>query len=89
MNKKLIMNQLKRYLGVLWMMLAPTLVAFMFWQATDKIGKAAAAEKSNVILQWVIILLVFIPICTGLLVFGYYCFKGDYDHLPESSDELG
>jgi hypothetical protein len=83
------MNQLKRFLGVLWMLLAPTLVAFMFWQATDKIGKTAAAEKSNVILQWVIILLVFIPICVGLLIFGYYCFKGDYDNLPENSEEVG
>jgi hypothetical protein len=36
----------------------------------------------------VIILFIFIPICIGLLIFGYYCYKGYYDHLPESSAEI-
>jgi heme/copper-type cytochrome/quinol oxidase subunit 2 len=60
----------------------------MVWQAADKIGKAAAAVKSNTILQWVIILLIFIPVCAGFFIFGYYAYKGAYDHLPESSAEL-
>lgn len=82
------MNALKKYLGILWMLLAPALVAFMLWQAADKISDATTATKSNVTLQWVIILLVFIPICIGLLIFGYYSIKGYYNHLPESSAEI-
>jgi len=70
------------------MLLAPALVGFMFWQAAEKISKASAATKSNVTLQWVIILFIFIPICIGLLIFGYYSVKGYYDHLPESSAEI-
>jgi len=82
------MNALKRFLGIIWMLLAPALVGFMFWQAAEKISKASAATKSNVTLQWVIILFIFIPICIGLLIFGYYSVKGYYDHLPESSAEI-
>ena len=82
------MNALKRFLGIIWMLLAPALVGFMFWQAAEKISKASAATKSNVTLQWVIILFIFIPICIGLLIFGYYSMKGYYDHLPESSAEI-
>lgn len=81
------MNALKRFLGIIWMLLAPGLVAFMAWQASDKISKATAATKSNVTLQWVIILFIFIPICVGLLIFGFYSFKGYYDQLPERSDD--
>jgi heme/copper-type cytochrome/quinol oxidase subunit 2 len=82
------MNTVKKYLGIIWMLLAPLLVGFMVWQAADKIGSAAAAAKSNIALQWIIILFIFIPICIGLFVFGYYCLKGDYNHLPESSAEI-
>jgi hypothetical protein len=31
---------------------------------------------------------VFIPIAIGMMIFGYYAFKGEYDHLPVSSDEI-
>lgn len=82
------MNSVKKYLGIVWMLLAPAIILFLFWQAADKIGKATEATRSNVTLQWVIILIVFLPICIGLLIFGYYAVKGYYDHLPESSAEI-
>ena len=50
----------------------------------DKIGKTTEATKANVTLQWSIILIIFIPICIGFLIFGYYAIQGAYDHLPES-----
>jgi len=82
------MNAVKKFLGIIWMLLAPVIVGFLFWQAADKIGKATEATRSNITLQWSIILIIFIPICLGLLIFGYYSFKGYYDHLPESSQEI-
>jgi uncharacterized membrane protein YidH (DUF202 family) len=82
------MNALKKYLGVIWMALSPAIVGFLIWQATDKIAKASEATKANVTLQWSIILIIFFPICIGLLIFGYYAFVGAYEHLPESSEEL-
>ncbi len=82
------MNAIKKYLGVIWMLLSPAIIVFLFWQAADKIGTASEATKANVTLQWSIILIIFFPICVGLLIFGYYAVKGYYEHLPESSAEI-
>ena len=82
------MNHLKKILGLIWMLLSPAIVVFLFWQAGEKIETATASTKSNVTLQWAIILIIFLPICIGLFIFGYYGLKGYYDHLPESSAEI-
>jgi hypothetical protein len=82
------MNALKKYLGIIWIVLSPAIVGFLIWQAMEKIGGASAATKANVTLQWSIILIIFFPICIGLLIFGYYAFQDAYDHLPESSAEI-
>ena len=82
------MNAIKKYLGIIWMLLSPAIVIFLAWQASDKISHASAATRSNVMLQWSIILIIFFPICIGLMIFGYYSLKGAYDHLPESSAEI-
>jgi hypothetical protein len=82
------MNAIKKYLGVIWMTLSPAIIIFLFWQAADKISMASEATKANVTLQWSIILIIFFPICIGLMIFGYYAVKGYYEHLPESSAEI-
>ncbi|TDH20803.1 hypothetical protein EXU57_20625 [Segetibacter sp. 3557_3] len=97
------MNNLKRGLGIIWMILGPASIIFMIWQAADKIGIAreqvqlatsaaaksmAASNATNTILQWAIIIAVFLPIATGLVIFGKYAMAGEYDRLPESSQEL-
>ena len=97
------MNQLKRGLGYVWMLLGPAVMIFMFWQAIDKIGlaqlQAANAVEGNArelansivvntILQWFIIIAVFVPVACGMVIFGRYGTQGAYDHLPSSSDEL-
>lgn len=83
------MNSIKKLLGIVWMILGPAVVYFMFSQAAEKISKAAeGVAKTNTTLQWIIILVIFIPVCFGLCIFGYYAYKGEYEHLPESSDEI-
>ena len=82
------MNNIKKMLGLVWMAAAPILIWFLASQAIQKISNATEAAKSNVVLQWVIILFIFAPICLGLFIFGYYGFNREYDHLPESSAEL-
>ena len=78
------MNAFKKGLGLLWMLLGPASIIFMFIQALDKIGLAPeGVAKTNTALQWGIILFIFIPISAGLVIFGYYAFKGEYDQLPE------
>ena len=70
------------------MFLAPAIIWFLASQAFQKIGAATTLTKSNVTLQWVIILTIFTPICIGFFIFGYYAFKGEYAHLPSSSKDL-
>lgn len=76
------------------MALGPVAIYFMIAQALMKVGDAntkinaaineaakAAAEaaKLNVQMQWGIIILIFVPIAFGLVIFGYYSVKGEYD----------
>ncbi|MCE7072096.1 MULTISPECIES: DUF6814 family protein [Dyadobacter] len=83
------MNALKKYLGVVWMLLGPIIIIFLFMQAIEKIGLAAEGiARTNTTLQWSIIILIFIPICAGLVIFGYYGWKGEYEKLPGSSADL-
>lgn len=78
------MNGLKKALGLLWILLGPASIIFMFMQAVEKVGLAAeGVAKTNTALQWGIILFIFIPISAGLVIFGYYAIKGEYDQLPE------
>jgi CHASE3 domain sensor protein len=80
---------MKRILGLVWIVLGPSAMIFMAWQAYDKISKAeAGVAQTNTALQWGIILLIFIPIAIGLVIFGRYSLAGEYDKLPESSEEI-
>jgi hypothetical protein len=83
------MNALKRLLGIVWIVLGPVIILFLIMQAIEKISLAAEGiDRTNTTLQWSIIIIIFIPICAGLMIFGYYGLKGEYDRLPESSEEL-
>ncbi|MNJ97272.1 hypothetical protein D3C87_150140 [compost metagenome] len=78
------MNAIKKALGIVWIILGPASIIFMFMQAIEKVGLAeAGVHKTNTALQWGIILFIFIPISAGLVIFGYYALKGEYDKLPE------
>ncbi len=71
------------------MILGPLTMTFLFIQAIDKVGLTHTdIERTNTILQWAIILFIFLPISLGLMIFGFYAWKGEYDHLPERSEEL-
>lgn len=80
------MDQLKRIMGVVWMLVAPVVIYFLVMGALRNIG--GGMNDINKPVPWIIIIAVFTPITAGLFIFGYYAFKGEYDHLPESSDEI-
>lgn len=83
------MNTIKKYLGIVWMLLGPIVMAFLFLQAADKVALThSEIEKTNTILQWTIILLIFLPISLGLMIFGFYAWRGEYEHLPSSNAEI-
>ena len=88
------MDTIKKLMGFVWMALGPIAIYFMGSNALLKISAAAAkidsatddvarglaeAAKTNITLQWGIIITVFLPIAVGMIIFGYYAFKGEYN----------
>lgn len=81
------MNQLKRILGFVWMILAPVVIYFLIMGAVHNIDSAGTKDINKPI-PWVIIIAIFTPIAVGLMIFGFYSLKGEYDQLPETSEDL-
>lgn len=75
------MNNLKRYLGVIWMLLGPAAIVFLIVQAEKKLSLPKATADEWV--QWSIIILVFTPVAIGMMIFGWYAWKNEYDHIEE------
>ena len=76
------MNTIKKLLGYVWMVLSPAIILFLLYEAFVKIGAATEAAKANTILQWAIILLIFLPISIGFFIFGKYASQNEYEQLP-------
>lgn len=74
------MNSIKRLAGLVWIALAVYAVYLMIHQAGIEFG---ASPKLDTRIFWFTIIPVFVPIMAGLALFGYYCFKGEYDHAEE------
>ncbi|MBC7629537.1 DUF6814 family protein [Ferruginibacter sp.] len=81
------MNQLKKVMGVLWMILAPVVIYFLVMGAVHNIDSAGTKDINKPI-PWIIIIAIFTPIAIGLMIFGFYSVKGEYDKLPETSNEV-
>jgi hypothetical protein len=79
------MNSIKRYAGLLWMVMGPVAIFYLIKTAAEEIIKKPVIDTK---IQWSVFVAIFIPIAIGLMVFGWYALKGEYDHLPESSAEV-
>ena len=79
------MNQLKKYAGILWILLGPVAVYYLIRTAAEEIAKKPVLDTK---IQWIVFVIIFIPIAIGIMIFGYYALKGEYEHLPENSAEV-
>jgi hypothetical protein len=70
------MNKIKRFAGFVWMVLAAFGVYLMLHQAGVEFEKNPALDTR---IFWYTIIPIFTPIMFGLVLFGYYCLKGEYD----------
>ena len=75
------MNTIKKYLGIIWFMLAPVVIYFLVSGAISNIDPAGKKDINNPII-WIIIIAIFTPIAIGLMIFGWYAWKNEYDKLP-------
>lgn len=81
------MNKLKRYAGLVWMIAGPLVFVLLIMAAWYNIDSAGTKDINKPI-PWIIIIAIFSPIVIGLVIFGWYALKGEYDHLPEDSTEI-
>jgi hypothetical protein len=79
------MNNIKRLAGIVWMIAGPVLIFLLIKTGLAEIAKNPVMDTR---IQWGVFVIIFIPIAIGFSLFGWFAFKGEYDHLPESSDEI-
>lgn len=70
------MNSLRKYLGILWLLLGVILGVYLFYKAADALSSPATHAEDYVF--WIVIVTIFIPILIGFILFGYYAYKGEY-----------
>jgi len=70
------MNAVKRILGTLWIVLG---IATLIYLIKTGISEIARNPLPATKVQWGTFIVIFIPIAIGLVLFGYYALKGEYD----------
>jgi len=65
-------------------LIAPVAIYYLITTALEEIAKKPVIDTK---IQWMVFVIIFIPIAIGLMIFGWYALKGEYDHLPASSKE--
>ena len=79
------MNKIKKYAGVIWMVIGPLAIYYLIKTAAAEIVKKPVIDTK---VQWTVFVIIFIPIALGLMIFGWYALTNQYEHLPESSAEI-
>jgi len=80
------MKKIKRYLGIFWMVLGPAVFIGLCTAAFAFINEGGTKEIHQPI-PWIIIIFITIPISVGLIKFGWYAFKGEFDSIINSTDD--
>jgi len=70
---------------VIWILLGPVAIYYLVKTAASEIAKKPLIDTR---IQWGVFVVIFIPIAIGIMIFGYYALKGEYDRLPGSSPEI-
>jgi hypothetical protein len=70
------MNSIRRIAGILWIAIAPIALYYLIKTALSEIEKKPLTDTK---IQWAVFIIIFIPAAIGLVVFGYYALKGEYD----------
>jgi predicted Na+-dependent transporter len=79
------MNALKRIAGIVWIIAGPLAIYYLVKTAINEINKKPVTDTK---IQWAVFVIVFIPIAIGIIIFGFYAIKGEYDNLPGSSADI-
>ncbi len=72
------MNQLKRVLGIVWIIIGIASIIVLIAGAIQNIDINGKGDINKPV-PWIIIISIFTPISIGLIIFGWYALKGEYD----------
>lgn len=72
------MDSIKRWLGILWMLIGPIVIIVLVRSALENIDPAGTNDINKPV-PWIIVIAIFSPIAIGLMVFGWYAWKGEYN----------
>ncbi|AHF15408.1 DUF6814 family protein [Niabella soli] len=72
------MNTIKKFLGIVWLLAGPAIIYFLLTGAIHNIEAQGKKDINNPVI-WVIIIAIFLPIAIGLMIFGWYAVKGEYN----------
>ncbi|TXI35323.1 MAG: hypothetical protein E6Q58_00410 [Niabella sp.] len=81
------MKFIKKILGIIWFLLGPAVVHFLVAGAIANIDPNGSKDINNPVI-WVIIIAIFVPIAIGLMIFGWYALKGEYNEPVQESNDL-
>jgi len=70
------MNSVRRFLGLVWILLGPAALYYLVSTAVREISHKPFTETK---VQWIVFIGVSLPIAAGLVLFGYYALRGEYD----------
>ena len=70
------MNSVRRIAGIIWIILGPVAIYYLIKTAIAEIAKKPLIDTK---IQWSVFVIIFIPVAIGLIIFGYYSLKGEYD----------
>jgi hypothetical protein len=69
------MNLIKKYLGIVWILLGPVALYYLIKTAMQQIAQHPVIDTK---IQWGVFIVVFFPIAIGLIIFGWYAWKEEY-----------
>ena len=78
------MKQLKRYLGLLWILLGPVIIIVLVKAAVYNISSGGTGDINKPI-PWIIVIAIFTPDRHWALIFGWYAWKGEFDVIEDHS----
>jgi hypothetical protein len=70
------MNRIKRIAGIAWALLGILGIGYLVRTAASEIAKKPVIDT---VIQWAVFIVVFIPVGVGMVLFGYYAVRGEYD----------
>lgn len=78
------MKKLRRYLGLIWMLLGPVIIFILVRSAVINISSGGTGDINKPV-PWIIVIAIFTPVAVGLMIFGWYAWKGEFDVIADHS----